>query len=90
MARLERMESQVRTQIERRKTGGLSNVRDEVEAGPVRRNDHGQGMEGRPMRHRPTLLRPEGFLPHMSSRPFQSEPQTPCEELTDANLGTLG
>ena len=90
MARLQRMESKVRTQIEGRKTGGLSNVRDEVEAGPVRRNDHGQGMEGRPMRHRPILLRPEGFLPDISSRPFQSEPQTRCEGLTDANLGTLG
>ena len=40
-------------------------MRDEVEAGPVRWNNHSQGTEGWPLRHRLILLRPEDFLPGM-------------------------
>ena len=55
--------------IPERKTGGLSKVGDEVEAGQVRWNNHSQGTEGWPLRHRLILLRPEAFLPGIHRSP---------------------
>ena len=50
-----------------RKTGGLSNVRAKVGAGPVCWNNYSYGLGWCPSKHRPILFRPEGFLSEISN-----------------------